>query len=181
MRAVTLRGWYYPHIPRNEPPEGLAWLPDGGIEATTEWSQYHEVWRMHPSGLFTHRWRLREDGTAFAGTLHITAAIYTVAEVFEFCRRLYRDDETVTEVAIQIGLQGVLGRPASGDTPEDFGWRTIRNESGYSVALPKADLAGGILTASVDAADSLLGQVGFTEITRVFIEETTERFLSGRI
>jgi len=180
-RAVTLRGWFYPHIPRNEPPEGLAWLPDGGVEAITEWGQYHEVWRMHPSGLFTHRWRLREDDTAFSGTLHITAAIYTVVEIFEFCRRLYRDDETVTEVAIRIGLQGVLGRPASGDKPGDLGRPAIRNEAAHSLALPRADLAGGILNASVDTADSLLGQLGFTDITRDSIDETAKRFLSGRI
>jgi hypothetical protein len=180
-RAVTLRGWFYPHMPPNEPPEGVAWLPDGGIEATTEWGQYHEVWRMHPSGLFSHRWRLREDRTAFSGTLHITAAIYTVAEIFEFCRRLYRDDETVTEVAIRVGLQGVLGRLASGDTLESLGRRAIRNDAVHSVALPRADLAGGILNASVDAADSLLGQLGFTDIARDSIDETAKRFLSGRI
>ena len=137
MRAVTLRGWNYPHIPRDAPPQGLAWLPDGGVEATTDVWQYHEVWRMHPSGLFTHRWRLREDGTGFSGTLHIVATIYTVAEIFEFGRRLYRDDETVTEVAFRIELQGVLGRPASGDTFEDFGGRAIHNEATHSVALPR--------------------------------------------
>jgi hypothetical protein len=181
VRAVTLRGWNYPHIPRNAPPQGLAWLPDGGVEATTDVWQYHEVWRMHPSGLFAHRWRLREDGTGFSGTLHVVAAIYTVAEIFEFGRRLYRDDETVTEVAFWIGLQGVLDRPASGDTPEDFEGRAIRNEATHSVALPRADLGGGVLAASVDAADSLLGQLGFTDVRRAFIEEAAKRFLSGRI
>jgi hypothetical protein len=181
MRAVALRGWNYPHIPRDAPPQGLAWLPDGGVEAITDVWQYHEVWRMHPSGLFTHRWRLREDGTRFSGTLHVVAAIYTVAEIFEFGRRLYRDDETVTEVAFRIELQGVLGRPASGDPSEDFPGRAIHNEATYSVALPRADLVGGVLAASDDASDSLFGQLGFPDITRVFIEETAKRFLSGRI
>lgn len=87
----------------------------------------------------------------------------------------------MTEVAFQIGLQGVLGRPASGDALEEFAERAIRNEAAHSVVLARADLAGGVLAASVDAADSLLGQLGFIDITRVFIEETAKRFLSGRI
>jgi hypothetical protein len=181
MRAVALRGWNYPHVPRDEPPQGVTWLADGGIEASTDMWQYHEVWRMHPSGLFTHRWRLREDGTGFSGTLHVTAAIYTVAEIFEFGRRLYRDDETVTEVAFQIALQGVHGRPASGEMPDAWSGRAIRNEARHGVALPRADLAAGVLAPSVDAAAGLLGQLGFTGITAVFIEEVTSRFLSGRI
>jgi hypothetical protein len=89
-RGVALRGWNYPHVPRNDPPQGIAGLPDGGIEATTATGRYQEVWRLHPSGLFTHRWRLREDGTGYRGTVNLVAAVYTVAEVFEFGRRLYQ-------------------------------------------------------------------------------------------
>ena len=182
-RAVALRGWNYPHIPKNEPPQGVVWLPDGGIEATTDWSQYHEVWRLHPSGLFTHRWRLREDGTSYRGTIHIIAAIYTITEIFEFGRRLYRDDDTTTRVMFVIRLQGVLGRLGSGDAldGEPYNGRAARNAATHSAALPRLDLVAGVLAASVDAAESVFGQLGFTGIPRPFIEHTAQQFLAGKI
>ena len=107
-RSVALRGWNYPHVPRNEPPQGVTGLPDGGIEAVTATGRYQEVWRLHPSGLFTHRWRLREDGTGYQGTINVVAAVYTVAEVFEFGRRLYQEDTTVDTVTFRITLEDVL-------------------------------------------------------------------------
>ena len=182
-RSVALRGWNYPHIPRRDPPQGVVGLPDGGIEATTHTMQYHEVWRLHPDGLFTHRWRLREDGTdAYRGTIHVVAAIYTVAEIFEFGRRLYRDDETVSEVMFRIALEDVLGRPGSGDTLEDLpDLRAARNEAIHAVALPRTELTGGVLTASVAAADGLFSQLGFMGISRDFIEHKAQQFLSGRV
>lgn len=181
--AVALRGWNYPHIPKNEPPEGIVWLPDGGIEATTKVWQYHEVWRLHPSGLFTHRWRLREDGTSYRGTIHVVAAIYTVAEIFEFGRRLYRDDETVTQVMFWIRLEGVLGRSVSGDASygEPFTGRAVRDHATHSVAMPRVDLLPGVLAGSVDAAESLFGQLGLSDIPRAFIEHTVKQFLSGKL
>jgi hypothetical protein len=183
MRTVSLRGWNYPHIPKNEPPEGIVLLPDGGVEATTDWSQYHEVWRMHPSGLFTHRWRLREDGTSYRGTIHIIALIYTVAEIFEFGRRLYRDDETAAQVMFVMRLEGVLGRLGSGDAPygESYDGRAARNAAEHSAVLPRVDLMAGVHAASVDAAESMFGQLGFTGIPRSFIEQATQQFLSGKI
>jgi hypothetical protein len=182
-RAVSLRGWNYPHIPKNEPPEGVVLLPDGGIEATTAWSQYREVWRFHPSGLFTHRWRMREDGTRYRGTIHITAAIYTITEIFEFGRRLYRDDETATQVMFRIQMEGVLGRFSSGDGPfgEPYSERAVRNAAMHTATLPRVDLVAGVVDVSVDAAESVFGQLGYTEIPRTFIEHTTQQFLSGKV
>jgi hypothetical protein len=182
-RGVALRGWNYPHIPRSEPPQGMRGLPDGGIEAVTAIERYQEVWRLHPSGLFTHRWRLREDGTGYSGTISVVAAVYTVAEVFEFGRRLYQEDTTVQTVTFRITLDDVLGRPASGDSLNDpfAGERARQNASRYVAVLPRADLAAGILEPSAAAAESLFSQLGFTSPSRGFIEDKTRAFLAGRI
>jgi hypothetical protein len=183
QRAVALRGWNYPHIPREEPPQGIVTLADGGVEATTDVRQYHEVWRLHPNGLFTHRWRLREDGTGYKGTIHFVAAIYSVAEVFEFGRRLFRDDETVSAVTFRVALEDVLQRTGSGDSLDDlpYGVPAMRNEATHSIAVPRAELAAGVLGATVDGAESLFGQLGFMDIGRGFIEAKAQRFLSGRL
>jgi len=178
-RGVALRGWNYPHVPRSEPPQGITGLPDGGIEAVTSTGRYQEVWRLHPSGLFTHRWRLREDGTGYQGTINVGAAIYTVAEVFEFGRRLYQEDSTVDAVTFRITIEDVLGRPASGDSINDplTGDRARQNAARHVAELPRADLAAGILEPSATAAESLLGQLGFTRASRSYIEDKAREFL----
>lgn len=182
-RGVALRGWNYPHVPRNDPPQGVVGLPDGGIEATTATGRYQEVWRLHPSGLFTHRWRLREDGSGYRGTIHLVAAVYTVAEVFEFGRRLYQEDASVSSVTFRIALEDVLNRLASGDSSEDlpYGVRARQNIAVHTAELPRADLAAGILGPSVAAVESLFSQIGFTDVSRGFIENKAQEFLSGKV
>jgi len=182
-RGVALRGWNYPHVPHENPPQGVVGLPDGGIEATTATGRYQELWRLHPSGLFTHRWRLREDGSGYKGTIHLVAATYTVTEVFEFGRRLYQEDKSVSSVAFRIALEDVLNRPASGDPSEGlpYGVRARQNIAVHTVELPRADLAAGILRPSVAAVESLFSQLGFTDVSRYFIENKIQEFLSGKV
>jgi hypothetical protein len=182
-RGVALRGWNYPHVPRDQPPQGVTSLADGGIEAVTATGRYQEVWRLHPTGLFTHRWRLREDGTGYQGTINVVAAIYTVAEIFEFGRRLYQDDGTVETVTFRVTLEDVLGRPASGDSVNDpFDKDQARQDSALYVAeLPRADLAAGVLEPCATAAESLFCQIGFTSVSRSFIEDKARAFLSGKL
>jgi hypothetical protein len=182
-RGVALRGWNYPHVPRNDPQQGITGLPDGGIEAVTSTGRYQEVWRLHPNGLFAHRWRLREDGTGYQGTINMIAAVYTVAEVFEFGRRMYLEDTSVNTVTFRITLEDVLGRPASGDSLNELlnGDQARRNTVRYVTELPRADLAAGILKPSVAAAESLFSELGFTDVSRGLIEDKTQAFLAGRI
>jgi hypothetical protein len=183
-RSVALRGWNYPHVPRSDTEQGITGLPDGGIEAVTATGRYQEVWRLHPNGLFTHRWRLREDGSSgYSGTVNVVAAVYTVAEVFEFGRRLYQEDTTVDTVTFRITLEDVLGRPASGDSLNDplNGDRARQNTARCIAELPRADLAAGILEPATAAAESLFTQLGFTGASGGFIEDKTRAFLSGRI
>ncbi len=179
--SVALRGWNYPHVPRN--PQDILGLQDGGIEGRVDWARYKEVWRFHPDGMFTHRWRMREDDTGFRGTIHLVSAIYTGAEVFEFGRRLYRDDESVDEVIFKVDLEGVFDRPGSGDSFEDlpYGTRARRNVANYSTTVPRADLAAGVLEPAVDATSNLFAQLGFSGVSRGFITRKTQSFLEGKI
>lgn len=183
-RSVALRGWNYPHVPRSDAQQGVTGLPDGGIEAVTSTGRYQEVWRLHPSGLFTHRWRLREDGSGgYRGTINVTAAVYTVTEVFEFGRRLYQEDTTVDTVTFSVALEDVLGRPASGDSLNDpvNGDQARQNTARYLTELPRADLAAGIAGPATAAAGNLFSQLGFVGVSRGFIESKTQAFLLGQI
>jgi hypothetical protein len=178
-----LRGWNYPHIPKTEPQDVLG-LPDGGIEATVDVMNYHEIWRFHTDGLFTHRWRMREEGTGFRGTIHFVAAIYSVVEVFEFGRRLYGDYDANTDaVVFRVGLQNVFGLTGSGDSLDDlpYGIESRRNEATFTTTLSRTDLSGGILAPVVEATSSLFSQIGFSAVSDSFIERKAEAFLEGRI
>jgi hypothetical protein len=178
--AVALRGWNYPHIPRNDP-QGVLTLPGGGIAATVNWDRYHELWRFFPSGLFVHRWQLREDDTSYRGTLHFVAAIYTLVEVFEFARRLYGQEESVEQVAIRISLTGVLNRAGSGDDLSDLPYHLRAKSDAFlhEVIVSRVDLAVDSAGPSVLAAEALFGQLGFAGISLNFIEDRVKRFLGG--
>jgi hypothetical protein len=106
-----------------------------------------------------------------------------VAEVFEFGRRLYQEDATVDTVTFRIAIEDVLGRPASGDSINDWlgGDQARQNVARYVAELPRADLAAGILEQSAAAAENLFGQLGFTSASRSFIEDKARAFLAGRI
>jgi hypothetical protein len=180
-KCVALRGWNFPHIPRRDP-NGVVRLPDGGIEARVDSMRYQEIWRFHPSGLYTHRWRMREEGTAYQGTIHFVAAIYSVVEVFEFGRRLYSDDQTVDSVLFKIALHDVLGRHGSGDSFEDLPYHleAQRNEWAYSITVPRTDLLAGIHEQSSVAAISLFSQLGFSDISDGFVRRKAQSFLEGK-
>src|SRR3989442_1688113 len=55
---VQLRGWDYPHFPREGVTRG-----DDFILALTEagWLAHLEVWRLYQSGQFIHLFAMRED------------------------------------------------------------------------------------------------------------------------
>jgi|SRR5882672_2318908 len=180
-KCVALRGWNFPHVPRRDP-QGIVGLQDGGIEARVDAMHYHEIWRFHPSGLYTHRWRMREEGTSYKGTIHFVAAIYSVVEVFEFGRRLYRDDESVDSVLFKIELHNVFGRRGSGDSFEDLPYhlQAQRNQASYSTTVPRTDLLAGIHEQSSLAAIGLFSQLGFSEISSSFVRRKVQSFLDGK-
>src|ERR1043166_6582061 len=56
--VVQLRGWDYPHFPRDGVTRG-----NDFIEALTDsgWIQHIELWRLYQSGQFVHLFAMRED------------------------------------------------------------------------------------------------------------------------
>jgi hypothetical protein len=169
-------------VPHHDPQDIVA-LPDGGVEGRTNWAQYVEVWRFHPDGLFTQRWRMREDGTAFKGSIHFVAAIYTITEVFELAKRLFRGDKTIEAIEIGISLENVQGRPGAGDSFVDLPYhmRASRGRFDYRTQIARLDLEADVAGPAARAAEAFFAQLGFHDISRGFIEEKVTSFLEGRI
>jgi hypothetical protein len=177
-RAVALRGWNYPHVPHDGPRQGVTSVPSG-IEAVTDSGpRYQETWQLGRDGSFTHKWRAREDGSqAYAGTINVIAAVRTVTEVFEFGRNLHERDSTVESVMFDIALEGMLGRPVSGDFLRDpfDGQQAQQDFTRHRVSLPRADLPAGVPEAATTAACDLFANLGYA-VPRQLVEREVVAF-----
>src|SRR5207244_8721568 len=94
---VSLRGWDYPHISRDQRANGRNWV--------SSWSNFMghiEYWRLYQSAQFLHLFVVREaadeswrrellaraSNSHIEGALDILNFVYTVSEVVEFGSRL---------------------------------------------------------------------------------------------
>ena len=120
--TVSLRGWDFPHMPAaGLAGDNTAFLANG-FQASTEWGDKHEFWRMYTSTQFLHLKSIRTDWLEEddlngvrsqnypPNVLGLVDNIWHVTEVFEFLSRLtdagvYRDGTTVS-----IGLMNTEGR-----------------------------------------------------------------------
>lgn len=104
---VQLRGWYYPHIDKNGPTNGLDW-----IESTTDSMGNIECWRFYQSAQFVHHLAVQEDYELQAppNYLSILNSLYLVTEVFEFAARLASKEVLSPAATISMGLFGAMER-----------------------------------------------------------------------
>jgi hypothetical protein len=112
---VQLRGWDYPHAPR----EGTARHADF-IEGTIDWESYHEIWRLYQSGQFVHMFGMREDwwNESTLGdpqvqpgeALSFISALYTFTEIFAFAARLTESLPIGPEIVVSYRLVGLQNR-----------------------------------------------------------------------
>lgn len=115
---VELRGWYYPHIPR----EGTT-VGGDYVEGRVDWNQFRELWRFYQSEQFIHLFSVREDlienetirkSYYVEGdgqkVLSILGAVYQITEIFEFLSRLAKKGVYNNGGEIRLGLSGTAGR-----------------------------------------------------------------------
>src|SRR5216117_1721135 len=116
--VVQLRGWDYPHFPK----EGVTRGNDF-IEALTdvEWLSHIELWRLYQSGQFVHLFAMREDwveGTSLPGLgnvkrgtlLSYESTLYTITEIFLFAGRLAQRMALGPDVVVEYGLYNLQNR-----------------------------------------------------------------------
>ncbi len=100
---VVLRGWYFPHIDR----DNLSNFGKGK-QSFTIWERFIEGWRFYQSGLFIWRRAFWEDveGRKDNGKpiLSFINAIYSITEFLLFLKRLYADSLQVPDIYLSIGL-----------------------------------------------------------------------------
>lgn len=112
---VQLRGWDYPHSPR----EGTTRHADF-IQGAVDWESYHEIWRLYQSGQFVHLFGMREDWWSESTlgdpqvqpgeALSFVSALYTFTEIFAFAARLTESLPLGPEVVVSYRLVGLQNR-----------------------------------------------------------------------
>lgn len=129
--SVHLRGWDYPHVDHQNPPQrGSDWV---GQEFDR--GQRIEVWRFHTNGLFAHffgitaDWRdqsrlLPVDPRWTPGLhLHLLDTIHLFVEIYEFAARLTQSPAGSDQMCVEICINGLNGRrlvlPDRDFPPED--------------------------------------------------------------
>src|SRR6266567_3209894 len=124
--VVQLRGWDYPHFPRDGVTRG-----NDFIEAATEaaFISHLEVWRLYQSGQFIHVFSMREDwveGTPLPGLgnvkpgelLSLESTLYTITEIFLFAARLAQRMALGPEIVVEYALHGLASRKLETFNPE---------------------------------------------------------------
>lgn len=106
---VSIRGWDYPHVQRNQDHGGWANVGEYA-ENWCDWERHAEFWRMYRSTQFLHYRALTEDltnsgpGRPEGAVLSVLGAIYTVSEITEFASRLHQNGLYKDSLDIYVGL-----------------------------------------------------------------------------
>lgn len=127
--SVQLRGWDYPHIPKNDQEHQRMYFGKDHCEAFIDWGNHKEVFRLYQSGQFVHYLALFEDwlaedmiGKMFGSSggrwdakpreiLSVIGVVYTITEIYEFARRIAASSDIYDSgLRIEIKFNGAKGR-----------------------------------------------------------------------
>lgn len=172
---VSLRGWNYPHVGRQIKPTA-----NKGLESVTN-SQYgHEGWILHSSGLFVHRMAMREDREPrWHGTLDLINALWSMTEIWEFTKRLYRDEPKTTHVRATVTITGLLGRRLRMDPQYSLPMREPADADAFTemVVISQARLASEASEQALQWSETLFAQMGAIGIDAEVLRQHQERLL----
>jgi hypothetical protein len=135
---VSLRGWDYPHVARDNRANGADW-----IASWSEFRGHQEYWRLYQSGQFVHLFTFTEDAYrdeaekrakssirwmpedfSPSGYLSVFSTLYSITEIFEFAARLAHKGVFGGSVVITIQMTGIKDRVL-------FVWDWIRAWDGF--------------------------------------------------
>lgn len=121
---VSLRGWDYPHVDRENRANGKDW-----IASWCEFRGHREYWRLYQSGQFVHLFSFHEDTNrkeaderarqeivnmpadfSPSGYLEVIGTLYTITEIFEFATRLAEKGIFGDSLLIEVKMIGTKDR-----------------------------------------------------------------------
>jgi hypothetical protein len=113
---VEIRGWDYPHWPR----EGTRRMGEF-IEGRVDWEDHKELWRLYRTSQFVHLFAMREDWLGEnqgirrlditpGSVLSYDSTIFSFTEIFLFAARLGGRFNLGPKIRIEIDLEGLANR-----------------------------------------------------------------------
>ena len=186
---VELRGWDYPHFRDSE---GEPYPILNGIEKYIDWSNHIEFWRMTQSANFYHLLALREDWIEDVQNMEkkwlgVFNTLYTLTEIFEFTKRLARqnifDENIIIEVKLYDLENRILVVDSSNKAPFlwekkariEEPWSYHKNLFSVNDMLSKAD------ELALDAFIDLVYLFGWDNPPVGSLKNDQQKFLQGRI
>ncbi len=139
---VSLRGWDYPQVNRNDNHGGYQNAEDHVVN-WCDWYQHVEFWMMYRSSQFLHYKALREDLIQYipnkpAGpSLSVGSTVYTLAEIVEFTFRLFRAGLYKSGATIHITIGNTAGRELWIDDPMRMGFSYARKTAAQQITLER--------------------------------------------
>jgi len=192
--VVQLRGWDYPHFPRDGVTRG-----NDFIEAPTEveWLSHIELWRLYQSGQFIHLFAMREDwleGTSLPGLgnvkprtlLSYESTLYTITEIFLFAARLAQHMALGPDVVVEYGLYDLQDRKLETFNPGRDSLFLVPRATAIGplyerTVTEKAErIAARAAEIALDQALNLFERFGW-DISKESLQEEQRKFLERRL
>ena len=193
--TVVLRGWDYPHSPRDGPT-----IKQDHVEGWVDWDAHKELWRLYRSGQFVHFLGLREDWYEEAdwfGPVHPEVkpgtilepihAVLTLTEVFEYFARLARLEERIFAEGAEAR---VVLRRASGRTlhvldprraPMFGEYRCAAEAVQFTQTLNEKQLSGENRKLAISAAVEIMMRFQWQNPPVAVFEDVQQRLYEKRL
>ncbi len=117
QQSVSLRGWDFPHVDLNTPPQ----IEIDSIGQDTEWEYFYELWRLFKSGKFLHLAGMRHDWgapiqlsvfereTSASPLLGVGDVVFRLTEMVVFTSR-FAEGLSMERVRVRVEVGGLQGR-----------------------------------------------------------------------
>jgi hypothetical protein len=196
--SIELRGWDFPHIPRNNDDYGGVTNFNDYVEAWVDWNYFKEFWRIYKSAQFLCYRGLREDwyeegdfGTGLSKRIQpgkvvsvLGSLIYEVTEAFEFLSRLSQKGVYQEGVTVDISLHGTEDRILLLDDPRRAPFISVRRTGAPELVYNRTYSKGEVDSSSKQLATDLILQFldafGWNPPSDL-IERDQTALLSGRL
>lgn len=191
---VELRGWDYPHFRDSQ---GEPIFIENGIEKYINWSGYIEVWRMTQSANFVHLLALREDWLEESmfgfpenmkgkKILGVTGTLFTLTEIFEFARRLAKQNIFDETLRINIELFDINERELWIESPvrgHFFSPKKVKTETlwKWEKVYRSDEIISDTSQLSLKAVLNLFELFGWENPPKNTFMDDQRKFLEGKI
>ncbi len=196
--VIELRGWDYPHFSDSD---GDPKIINNGIEQSINWEKHIEYWRMTQSLNFFHLLGLREDWLDSLGyknmwsrsdelkdkkILGVLGALYTIVEIFEFSKRLVKQNLFEGKLFISMQLHDVDGRQLYVDSYNRIPFSYSRTSNStkpwiWEKEYEITDIANKVEELSIEAFLDLIDLFGWTNPPIDVYKNDIAKFLAGQI